>query len=449
MFSRPMFTHDPSSRQLLPTTRNATQNFSSLGTVLSVSLSVLLLAGGITGCGKNETPAPTIRPALAYKIPPGGGTDIDVYSGDIRARYEVDHAFRVGGKIARRLVDAGATVKRGQPLAELDPQDVKLAADAARSQVTAQQTEADFAEAELKRYRDLFAKGFISQSALDQKSNVANAARARLDAQKATASVSLNQAGYATLVAQTDGVVTQVSAEAGQVVAQGQSILKVANPNELELAIAIPESRIGEFRGANRGANSGANSGTNLGANPGANLGTNLGTNQARPIRVHLWSNPDVFYPGRVREVSGAADAVTRTYAVRIAVDAGKSNNDAIGLGMSAFAAFVGNIEPGTFAVPLSALYANGKSTGVWQINADGKVSLKSVTVIQYRETNALVKSDQVKPGDTIVAAGVQKLRDGEVVKPLIDPQVKGDGKVAVAPVVTDESTSVAASAKR
>ena len=425
MFYRPMFTYDPNPRQLPPTTRDSSHNFSSLGAVLSVSLTVLLLAGGITGCGKSETPAPIIRPALAYKIPPGGGTDIDVYSGDIRARYEVDHAFRVGGKIARRLVDAGATVKRGQPLAELDPQDVKLAADAARSQVTAQQTEADFAEAELKRYRDLFAKGFISQSALDQKSNVANAARARLDAQKATASVSLNQAGYATLVAQTDGVVTQVSAEAGQVVAQGQSILKVANPNELELAIAIPESRIGEFRGAN------------------------LGTNQARPIRVHLWSNPDVFYPGRVREVSGAADAVTRTYAVRIAVDAGKSNKDAIGLGMSAFAAFVGNIEPGTFAVPLSALYANGKSTGVWQIGADGKVSLKSVTVIQYRETNALVKSDQVKPGDTIVAAGVQKLRDGEVVKPLIDPQVKGDGKVAVAPIVTDESTSVAASAKR
>ncbi|MFN8986366.1 MAG: efflux RND transporter periplasmic adaptor subunit, partial [Burkholderiales bacterium] len=204
-------------------------------------ISTVVVASGLAGCGKSETAAPTIRPALAYKITPGGGTDIDVYSGDIRARYEVDHAFRVGGKIARRLVEAGAVVKRGQPLAELDPQDAKLAADAARSQVTALQTEADFADAELKRYRDLFTKGFISQSALDQKNNVANAARARLDAQKATATVSLNQAGYATLVAQTDGVVTQVSAEAGQVVAQGQTVLRVANQNELELAIAIPE----------------------------------------------------------------------------------------------------------------------------------------------------------------------------------------------------------------
>ena len=416
-----MFPRPAATNQSAPTNANSNQYRRFLGGIIST----VVVASGLAGCGKSETAAPTIRPALAYKITPGGGTDIDVYSGDIRARYEVDHAFRVGGKIAQRLVDAGAVVKRGQPLAELDPQDVRLAADAARSQVTAQQTEADFADAELKRYRDLFAKGFISQSALDQKINVANAARARLDAQKATASVSLNQAGYATLVAQTDGVVTQVAAEAGQVVAQGQTVLKVANQNELELAIAIPESRIGDFRGANL----------------------------KRPIRVHLWSTPEVFYPGKVREVSGAADAVARTYAVRIAVDVGKGNQDVVGLGMSAFAAFVGNDAPGTFAVPLSALYAKGSDIGVWQIDTDGKVKLKLVTVIQYRETNALVTSEQIKPGDTIVAAGVQKLRDGEVVKPLIDPQVKGDGKVALAPNAAPNSAGetirVATAARR
>jgi RND family efflux transporter MFP subunit len=408
--------------------RSANANSNQYRRFLGGIISTVVVASGLAGCGKSETAAPTIRPALAYKITPGGGTDIDVYSGDIRARYEVDHAFRVGGKIARRLVDAGAVVKRGQPLAELDPQDVKLAADAARSQVTALQTEADFADAELKRYRDLFSKGFISQSALDQKINVSNAARARLDAQKASASVSLNQAGYATLVAQTDGVVTHVAAEAGQVVAQGQTILQVANPNQLELAIAIPESRIGDFRGAN----------------------------QKRPIRVHLWSNPEVFYVGNVREVSGAADATTRTYAARIAVSVGKENKDRVGLGMSAFAAFVGSEEPGSFAVPLSALYAKGNEAGVWQIGPDGRVKVKPVTVIQYRETNALVKSEQIRPGDTIVAAGVQKLRDGEVVRPLIDPQVKGDGKVAFAPHLVPvakhgaaaEATRVAAAAQ-
>jgi RND family efflux transporter MFP subunit len=303
---------------------------------------------------------------------------------------------------------------------------VKLAADSARAQVAAQQTDTDFAEAELKRYRDLFAKGFISQSALDQKINVAGAARARLDAQKASANVSINQAGYATLVAQLDGVVTQVNAEAGQVVTQGQAILKIANPSELELAIAVPESRIGDFRGANL----------------------------KRPIRVHMWSNPEVFFPGKIREVAGAADAVARTYATRVSVTVTPEARDSVGLGMSAFAAFVGTDAPGTFAVPLSALYAKGASVGVWQIATDGKVSLKPVTVIQYRETNALVKSDTIKPGDTIVAAGVQKLREGEVIKPLIDPAVKGDGKVALVPVApiapaTPQLASAAATPSR
>ncbi len=373
---------------------------------LAIGLLAIACTQVITGCTKNEAPANNVRPALAYKIAPGGGADIDVYSGEIRARLEVDHAFRVGGKIARRLVDAGATVKRGQPLAELDPADVKLAADAARAQVLAQQTDADFADAELKRYRELFAKGFISQSALDQKINLANAARARLDAQKASANVSINQAGYAVLVAQLDGVVTQVNAEAGQVVAQGQSILKIANPNELELAISVPESRIGDFRGANA----------------------------KRPIRVHMWSTPETFFQGKIREIAGAADAVARTYAARVSIAVTPELKDSIGLGMSAFAAFVGSDAPGSFAVPLSSLYAKGDNIGVWQIAADGKVSLKPVTVVQYRETNALVKSSVVKPGDTIVAAGVQKLREGEVVKPIVDPAVKGDGKVALAP---------------
>jgi membrane fusion protein, multidrug efflux system len=360
----------------------------------------------LSGCDRKAEAPAAIRPALAHKIAPGGGADIDVYSGEIRARIEVDHAFRVSGKISRRLVDAGARVKRGQLLAELDPQDVTLAADAARSQVAALQTEADFADAELKRFRDLFSKGFISQSALDQKANVAAAARARLDAQKASANVSLNQAGYAKLIAQNDGVVTQVNAEAGQVVSVGQAVLKIADPSEMELAISVPESRVSDFRG----------------------------NNAKRPIRVHLWSNPERFFDARVREVAGAADPVARTYATRISIIVPPAAKDSIGLGMSAFAAYVGSQATGTFSVPLSAIYVQANNAGVWKIAADGKVSLKPVSVVQYRETSALVTSTAVAPGDVIVAAGVHKLREGEVVRPIVDAQVKGDGKVALAP---------------
>ena len=377
-----------------------------LAAIAAIGMALLFVAGG---CAKQDTGQVKARPALAYKIPATSGVDSDVFAGDIRARVEADHAFRVAGKIAQRLVDAGAAVKKGQALARIDSQDVRLAADAGKAQVAAQQTESEFANAELKRFQDLFNKGFVSKSALDQKVNVANAAKARLNAARAQSSVSINQESYATLTAETNGVVTQVMAEAGQVVAAGQAVMKIANPQEKELSISVPEAKLGEFKG--RGA-------------------------APRELKVGLWSNPGKFYKAKIREIGGAADPITRTYAVRVTL---LELDEAVQLGMSAYAVFVGANETDTLAVPLSSLYVRDKTTGVWQIGADGKVSLKAVTVVQYRETSAVIKaaSGSVKPGDIIVAAGVHKLREGEVVKPIVDPAVTGDGKVAFAPAPT------------
>jgi membrane fusion protein, multidrug efflux system len=368
---------------------------------------IVVVVSQLSGCGQKEAIDNPVRPALVIKLGATNGADVDVFAGEIRARVESDHAFRMGGKIAKRLVDAGAVVKRGQPLAQLDPQDVTLASQAARAQVAALQTEADFADAELKRFQNLKAQGFVSQSALDQRTNHANAAHARLEAQKASANVALNQAGYATLVADMDGVVTTLMAEAGQVVGAGQPVMRLANPRERELVIAIPESALPTFRSAQR----------------------QMGT---REILVCLWNNPDKKYKARVREIGGAADPATRTYSGRISIEGA---GEEVGLGMSAYATFAGQTAIGTFAVPLSALYVKGNTTGIWQVQKNGKVSLKAVTVLQYRETTALIRTDAVKVGDDIIAAGVHKLREGEVVKPLVDPAVKGDGRVAYAAV--------------
>ena len=385
-------------------------DYKYLTAIFAASFALLL---GLSGCTKPGADQVLVRPALAYKIPVSSGNESDVYAGDIHARIEADHAFRVGGKISQRLVDAGAMVKKGQALARIDSQDVRLAADAGRAQVAAQQTEATFAAGELKRFQDLFGKGFVSQSALDQKVNAANAAKARLDAVLAQSNVSINQAGYATLTAETSGVVTQVMAEAGQVVAAGQSVMKIADPQAKELAISVPEAKLDDFKGKGTGP---------------------------RELQVALWSRPGKYYKARIREVGGAADPVTRTYAVRISL---LEQDEGIQLGMSAYAVFAGANEANTLAVPLSALYVRDKTTGVWQIASDGKVALREVTVIQYRETSAIIKAvnGNVKPGDIIVAAGVHKLREGEVVKPVVDAVVTGDGKVAYAPVPTPTPT--------
>jgi RND family efflux transporter MFP subunit len=219
--------------------------------------------------------------------------------------------------------------------------------------------------------------------------------------------VSINQAGYATLVAESDGVVTQVVGEAGQVVAAGQAVMKIANPKDKELAITVPESKIAEFR--------------------------TFAKSNAAGLKVSLWSQPGKYYPAKVREIAAAADVTTRTYLVRLAI---QSPDEAVQLGMTAYAV-LGNVnENDTLTVPLSALYVKGNVTGVWQIANDGKVTLRPVTVLQYRETSAFIKptAGGVKAGDMIVAAGVHKLRDGEIVKPVIDPTLTGEGKVTYVP---------------
>ncbi|MBL8512176.1 MAG: efflux RND transporter periplasmic adaptor subunit, partial [Betaproteobacteria bacterium] len=329
------------------------------------------------------------RPALVYQIPAESQASNTLYPGEIRARIEVDHAFRLNGKVVKRLIDAGSVVKKGQVLAKIDPEDALLAVDAASSQVAAQKADADFTEAEMKRFKDLFNKGFVSQSALDQKINLANAARARLQATTAQARVSANQAGYATLVAEMDGVVTQVMAEAGQVVAAGQPIIKIANPREKELVISLPEARLAEFQRA---------------------------TKSKKDLKVFPWAMPEKTFLAQVREVGASADAITRTYPVRLSVVDGENQ---LQLGMSAHVILPGNTMPGTWTVPLAALYTNNNQSSIWQVAADGKVSQKPVTVLQYRETTAVIRADtHLQPGDRIVAAGVHKLIEGQVVKP-------------------------------
>lgn len=338
----------------------------------------------VAGCARHEPPPEPVRPVQLAQVALGGTADNAVFAGEIKPRHETDLGFRIAGKLVARLVDVGARVRKGQPLARLDPTDVALQADAAKAQVASTQTEFEFAKAELERYENLFKQHFVSGSALDQKRNAMLSNKAKYEQAQAQLAVSRNQAGYATLSSEQDGVITAVNAEAGQVVTAGQSVFKLAREDEREVAISVPENRIGELAGG-------------------------------KPLAVVLWADPRKFYAARVREIAPAVDPVTRTFAVRVSV---LEPDPAVQWGMTANVVLRGDGAPTSALLPLSSVYRQDGKPAVWIYDPQShQVALRAVTIGQYREDGVIVTSG-VATGDWVVTAGVHKLQPGQVVRP-------------------------------
>jgi RND family efflux transporter MFP subunit len=356
-------------------------------TALTVT-AVLALAG----CGNDKVAREPVRPVLTQTVVPGARATKDVYSGELRARHETELAFRVAGKIVARTVDAGARVAKGAILARLDREDAELAAQAASAQHAAAQSDLALARAEAERHAELLAKGFISQSAYDVKQNALNAARARAEQSRSQAGITSNQAAYTTLAADADGVVVSVSAEPGQVVAAGQPVLRLARSGEKEVVLNAPESQLARFQ-------------------------------VGQAVAISLWADPSTVFPGRVREIAGGADSVTRTYAVRISAP---SAPQAAQLGMTASVLLNSSVDPSLVLLPLSALAREGANAAVWVVDpATSKVKLRPVTVGQFREDGVTVTAG-LHAGDVVVTAGVHKLRPDQQVRVAASPPPPG-----------------------
>lgn len=326
-------------------------------------------------CGKAPAPNDPPRPVLTMVVGQGGDASGVSYSGEVRSQFESPLAFRVPGKISARLVDAGAVVRPGDILARLDPADLALNAAAAQAQF-------ELAEADVRRFRELQAKQFVSQAALDAKETAFRAAQAQSE-------LARNQNAYAVLRADQAGVVAQVQAEAGQVVSAGQVVVRVARADTLEVAIAVPESRMREMR-------------------PGMTA------------EVALWADAQARYSGVVRELATVADAQTRTYAARVSI---KAPDERVLLGMTANVHFPATGVAGqqaALAVPLGAVFQQDGKPAVWIVGEDKTVALRRIGVRQFREADALLETGEsggLKAGERIVVAGVHKLRAGETIK--------------------------------
>jgi len=354
----------------------------------SRTLAAVLLLGGLaplTACGGKadandpRTQAPIVRTAVAGPATTGERR----FSGVVSARVQSDLGFRVAGKVVARLVDAGQTVRLGQPLMRLDAADYVLAVAAQNELVEAARSRAVQTASEERRYRGLVSAGAVSALAYDQAKAAADAAQAQLAATQAQARVSRNAAGYAVLIADADGVVMETLAEPGQVVAAGQPVVRLAHAGPREATITLPET-----------------------------------------VRPPLGSTADAYaFTGakagqaRLRQLSDAADPRTRTYEAKYVLSGPAAQAP---LGSTMVVALPGQpggeTLPGVEA-PIGALFDAGKGPGVWVIEPrTSTVQWRPVQVASLG-TETVTIAGGLNAGDRFVALGAHMLHQGQKVR--------------------------------
>jgi RND family efflux transporter MFP subunit len=302
------------------------------------------------------------------------------YSGDVRGRYESQLAFQVTGKIVKRNVQLGSTVNAGDVLMQIDSKDLQQTVNSTSAQVYSAESQLRLAESNLSRYQQLYAQNAISRAQLDQYENAYEVARATVRQASAQYVQGSNQLDYSLLYADKSSVISSISAEAGQVVSAGQTVITLVQDGEREIEISVPENRIEELR-------------------------------KVEQLKVTFWALPNVVVDGKIREIASMADQTTRTYKVRISL---VNPPPEIKLGMTAAVSVAGSASAVT-TIPLSAIYQTNNTPHVWVVT-DNTVKLRPIQVGSFGDAQVQVLAG-LNPNETIVTAGVHKLREGQTVR--------------------------------
>ena len=342
----------------------------------------LVLAAALAGCSRPAPPAEPVRSVKLVTVGAGPLNSQLEYSGEVRARVESRLGFRVAGKIVQRQAELGQRVQAGQVLAQLDPRDYQLAAEASRAQVHAARTQRDLAAADFKRYAALKDQNFISGAELERREASVQSAQASLDQAQAQLASQGNQAAYTRLVVDVSGVVTGIDAEPGQVVAAGTPVVRIAQDGPRDVVFVVPEDKVGQLR-------------------PG------------QDVAVRSWSGGPSL-AGRVREVAASADPVTRTFQVKVAVD----GSEAPPLGATVYVApkAMGMTGVQVLKLPTTALRQDGQQTAVWVYDAASGTVRSQAVEVATADGNEAVIAAGLQPGMQVVAAGVHVLSPGQKV---------------------------------
>jgi RND family efflux transporter MFP subunit len=336
--------------------------------------------------GKHEA-SPDIRPVRTAVVGTGGvyGDNL-TYTGEVRARHESDLGFQVAGKLIARPAEVGAHVTVGTVLAQLEPADEKVALDSAQSAVSAAQAELARALSEEASYRHLLERGLTTRTTYIEQQTATKTARSRLEQAQASFDLRRRQLNYTTLRADEAGVITRVSADVGAVLAQGQAVVTLAQPSELDVVFDVADTQVDAVR-------------------------------NATTVAVALLSARDKPLVASVREVSPSADPITRTYRVKCTLP---GQPPGWRLGLNTIVTLEAGHTTTSVRIPSTALYEKDRKSAVWIVKDDQAIELRPIVVARY-DTDSVEVSSGLRGGERIVTAGVHKLLAGQKVRLLSD----------------------------
>jgi len=350
-------------------------NTSRKAALLAASIAAML-----SGCS-HEPPPEHLRAVRTVPVRYDKTQEKDRYFGSVQARYEVDQAFRVGGKVVVRKVEVGQKVRQGDVIAVLDDSDYKLAVQAAQQQLVATEAQARQAQSDRQRLEALKGDGSVSPSDEEKAQSNAQTTRAAAEADAKKLELARNRLEYTTLRASQEGVVTGVKFEVGQVVGEGQPIVSIAKDVEPEIVVNVPEDQLAAFKSAR--------------------------------YKATLTSAPDQAFEVVLRELSPQAAAMTRTFRARLKPATPRS----LPLGASArLEVDRAASETAAAVIPATAMTQDKGRPAVWVVRRQanepiGIVNLLAVSVQGYRNEDVLVSGPAA--GELVVTAGVQKMAPG------------------------------------
>ena len=349
---------------------------------LSAAWLPLAAALFLSACSKPEPPEAPVRSVKVMTIGVGTLQSSAEFAGEVRARVESRLGFRVAGKLSQRAVQVGEHVKAGQLLAQLDPQDYRLAADAARAQLAVAASNRDQAAADFKRFKELKDQSFISGAEFERRTTALTAAQAQYDQARAQLASQGNQADYTRLIADVSGVVTAVEAEQGQVLSAGTPVVRIAQDGPRDVVFSVPEDKVAAIK---------------------------VGS----AVAVRVWA-ATTQWQGVVREVAASADPVTRTFAIKVTLSG--EAVPALGSTVSVVPQALSHAGASAIKVPTNALLQQGGKTWVWLLDGASMTVKAQPVEVLTADGNEVVIAQGLTPGMQVVTSGVHVLSTGQKV---------------------------------